>query len=129
MKIHGSGNLPYSERRKQAVVKALPRLTLTAVDGYVASATAFPGLKYGSAETLGQFRVMSGILGAVHGISAIVQLNRETDGLAEKRAAQTMVTGELITAAGFVGLAAGMGTWALPLIAIGEITTNFARFS
>ncbi len=130
MRVSNSGNIPYSQRRKDAIVAGIPQLLTTGTDAYVAAATAFPGLNgLGSPETGGQFRFMSGGLALWHGIQGIRQLKDQPTDLVEKRAAQTAAIGEFISAAGFVGLAAGMGHWALPLVAIGGLTTNFARFS
>lgn len=125
-----NGNIPYSQRRKDAIVAGIPQVLTTATDAYVASATAFPGLNgLGPAEAGTQFRVMSGGLALWHGIQGIRHLNNKSTDMVEKRAAQTAAIGEFISAAGFVGLAAGMGHWALPLVAIGGLTTNFARFA
>lgn len=125
-----NGNIPYSQRRKDAIVAGIPQVLTTATDAYVASAAAFPGLNgLGAPESVVQFRVVSGGLALWHGIQGIRQIRNESSDAVEKRAAQTAAIGEFISAAGFVGLAAGMGHWALPLVAIGGITTNFARFA
>lgn len=123
MTIQAASNVPYSQRRREGAMAAMPRLALDATDAYVAGlATLKPDL--------GLAPVLAGGLAVLHtgfAISQVVMAN-PLDEL-HKRRSQTMALGEFITAAGFVGLAAGLGIWALPVMALGEVTTNFARFS
>lgn len=130
MKVESGRGVPYSQRRKDAVVKSLPQLALSTVDSYVAAATAFPGLGFGPAEASSTpFRVLSGALAVTHAINGYARTQIETHSLVEKRSQQAQCVGEFITAAGFAGLTLGLGPWAVPLVGLGTLTTNIARFS
>lgn len=123
MTIQAASNVPYSQRRRESAMAAMPRLALDATDAYVAGlATLKPDL--------GFTPILAGGLAALHTGLAIGQvvMASPVDEI-HRRRSQTMALGEIITAAGFVGLAAGLGLWALPVMALGEVTTNFARFS
>lgn len=123
MTIQAASNVPYSQRRREGAMAAMPRLALDATDAYVAGlSTLKPDLPMAP--------VLAGGLAALHTGFAIGQvvMASPVDEI-HRRRAQTMALGEIITAAGFVGLAAGLGLWALPVVALGEVTTNFARFS
>ncbi len=126
MRIEGS----YSERRREAVVRSLPTLAISATDSYVGAATAYNAFGLAAAGAEGVLPFASGALAAYHGLRVLrntyLAFNAET--LIERRRAQTRVLGHLAIGAGLVGLAAGMGPAALPILAIGELTNLYANF-
>ncbi|GMU51869.1 MAG: hypothetical protein AMXMBFR33_10150 [Candidatus Xenobia bacterium] len=121
-------NIPYSQRKREAAAKAVPRLAINAVDGYVAAATL---QGFGGQAAAGTFSVLSGGLAAFHVGSGIRFMMKASDSRDEvdKKRLQTMAIGEVLTGVGFAGMAFGLGLWAIPVVALGEITTNFARFT
>ncbi len=125
-----ASNIPYSQRKREAVAQAVPHLAVGAADAYVATAV-LKGL--GGAQAAGTFSVISGGLAVVHGGRGIWNLmmasDQENKSQVEKKRFQTMALGEFITGVGFAGMAFGLGLWALPVVALGEVTTNFARFT
>lgn len=130
-----ASNIPYSQRKREAVARAIPHLAVGAADAYVATAV-IKGL--GGEAAAGTFGVLSGGLAAVHAGRGIWNLcmasnqenryNPERSPI-EKKRFQAMAVGEFITAAGFAGMTFGLGMWALPAIALGEVTTHYARFT
>ena len=114
----------YIERTREARLKAVPALGLNAADVYIGAtqslahlgATAAPVMQAGAAG-----------LAVWHGISCIYHLNHG-DTPSDKLREQTLAIGDFITGAGLIGAAAGIGVWSLPLIGIGLLTSNFARF-
>lgn len=129
-----ASNIPYSQRKREAVAKAIPHLAVGATDAYVAGAV-LQGLGGSAVST--HFSVLSGGLAVVHAGRGIWNMmmagnqdNRYQPGSpVEKKRFQAMAIGEIITGVGFAGMAFGLGMWALPVVALGEVTTNFARFS
>lgn len=123
-----ASNIPYSQRKREAVARAIPHLAVGAADAYVATAV-LKGL--GGADASGTFHVLAGGLAVVHAGRGIWNMMAPDDRTSEteKKRYQTMVLGEIITGVGFAGMAFGLGLWALPVVALGEVTTNFARFT
>lgn len=130
-----ASNIPYSQRKREAVARAIPHVAVGAADAYVATAV-LQGL--GGQAAAGTFGVLSGGLAAVHAGRGIWNLmmasNQDNDynksrSPIEKKRFQAMAIGEFITGVGFAGMTFGLGMWALPVVALGEVTTNFARFT
>lgn len=136
MTITTSG-VPYSQRRREAFVQGLPRTAMTLTDTYIGGATALAqaGItSFGAgvfAPSLPTLQLFCGGLAAAHGIYALRQawVSASTEDKVESRRASATAIGEFLTAAGFVGLAAGYGPVAAPLVLLGNVTTNFARMA
>jgi hypothetical protein len=125
------GEIPYSQRKRDEFLARIPRLAADGVDAYVAGLSLhMPDLGHIPVAGWRAMPFLNGGLALAHGIYGATRLfsNHSDDPLAQGRA-RTMGVGELLTAAGFAGLAFGLGLWALPLLAIGEVTTNFAQFA
>lgn len=117
----------YSQERRDHILKACPRVAVDALDVYVAGVSAFGSL---SQTVRGLANVSTGVAAAGHGISGLAHLAASaTDDRMVSLRYRAMGIGEFVTALGFVGMTAGMGPWALPLIGIGMATTNYAQFS
>ncbi|MEW6283505.1 MAG: hypothetical protein AB1758_33150 [Candidatus Eremiobacterota bacterium] len=119
--------IPYSQRKREAITRAIPRLAIDATDVYVAAATI-----KGLGQESGVMPFVSGGLAAFHVISAIMHANQSSKSFhteVERKRLGVMAIGEAITGAGLGMLTFGVGLWALPVLALGEITTNYAQFA
>ncbi|MBI3926348.1 MAG: hypothetical protein HY319_12475 [Armatimonadetes bacterium] len=123
-----SAAVPYSRRRRLEMAKAIPRLALDAVDLYVAGAALLGRLGPASGALTVGLAGAHGVVGATRTIHNMCVDDRVYTEM-EKRRNYSDAVGDLLTAAGFVGISAGMGVWALPLIAVGELTSNYAQFA
>lgn len=110
----------YSERQQSRKYDMAKKVALGAADVYVAGATAMAP----AGSTLSTIMPwMSGAAGVFHAIQGFAALKWYPDASGEVTSqARAMGTGNLITAGGFGALAFGFGIWALPIIAIGQIT-------
>ncbi|MBM3461728.1 MAG: hypothetical protein FJX76_06460 [Armatimonadetes bacterium] len=123
-----ANNNNYAQQARDAKLNKMPRLAFEALDVYVAGARSLAEL----GETAsGVLQVGCGVMAAGHAIYGITRLLCRADSQdhSEKLRYSAMAVGEFISAAGFVGLTAGMGVWALPLLGIGLATTNFAQYA
>lgn len=122
----------YGSKIQKAKLHMAARLAVGGVDLYTAGATAFAPAE----STLSSVMPwMSGVAAVGHGIYGLTKVATDTSedyvtnvGYVKEwnaRPAQDYAvgTGHLITAAGFGALAFGLGPWALPLLAIGQITS------
>lgn len=116
--------LPYSERRLQTTANHVSRATTDVADAFVT------GLSILQPQTSGLFWLDAGMAvgHAAYGISRIAQGSSENATPYEAQRNYTMAFGEGLQVAGYVGLAFGMGAWALPIMATGAIISNFAYF-
>jgi hypothetical protein len=118
----------FAAQKREAMIGAIPRLAWDGLDMYVSGARAFAQV----GETAsGVLQVGCYGLGALHGIAGIRSFIHAADAqtTSEQLRHRASAYGDCITGLGYVGLAAGMGAWALPLVAIGLATTNYARFA
>lgn len=118
----------FAAQKREAMLAAIPRLSFDALDTYVAGAQAFAPLTQAASEVLTVGCVGVGVLHGIAGIRSFCRASGNGDS-SEALRLRASGYGDCITALGYVGLAAGMGPWALPLVAIGVATANYARFA
>lgn len=118
----------YSQQQRDAILRKVPRLAFDALDAYVGGVRAFAPL----AETASTvMTVGSAVMGVGHAGYAVTRLfvASDTEDRSEKLRYRAIAVGDFVTALGYVGLAAGMGPWALPLMAVGLATANYATYA
>jgi len=115
-----SGGGSYKQQRTDRILTVMPHLALATADVYAAAAvTVLPSVSRLQVAT----PWVCGAAGAIHGIYGITQWASESSTSSKERALQiARGWGHVITAAGYAGLAFGLGPWGLPIIAIGEAT-------
>jgi hypothetical protein len=108
----------YSQDRKDAIMATVPHVALAAADVYAAaSVTVLPPASAFQAAT----PWIGGVAAIGHAIYAGTQIFADSyNGPTTLQTARGC--GHLITAAGFATLAFGLGVYALPIIALGEVT-------
>jgi hypothetical protein len=119
-----------------------PRVALCSADAYVSGCTTLalpalghwhPGTALGTnvVESAGRFHtalpVINGVMAGGHVILGLVYLCSDTDYKKESAAYKALKVagiGELVTAVGMAGQAAGLGLWALPVTLLGMVTAT-----
>ena len=104
----------YDQERRDRLMALAPQVAMATADVYAGSTPFFP--------THSGFPVVDGVLAAGHVVYGLVKAGNANGDYTIDRKAMGQGVGHLITGAGFAGLAAGVGAWALPLIFIGEAT-------
>lgn len=118
----------YAQQQRDELLNKVPRLAFDAMDAYVGGVRAFAPLS----ETAGTVMTVGSVVMAVghagFGITRLV-VAADSENHSEKLRNRAIGIGDFVTALGYVGLAAGMGPWALPLLGIGMATTNYATYA
>lgn len=117
-------SLPYSERKLQTTANHVGRAVADVADAYVT------GLTIMQPNTSGVMwlDIGMGVGHAAYGINRLLKAGDEKSTKYESQRAVTQAFGEGLQVAGYAGLAFGMGPWALPIVALGAVVSNFAYF-
>ncbi len=123
MQVNNS-SLPYSERKLQQTASHVSRGVADVADVFVT------GLNFMQPHSTGLMwlDIGMGVGHALYGISRVAVAMDEDKTPYEAQRCRTQAFGECLQVAGYVGLAAGMGPWALPIVALGAAVSNFAYF-
>jgi hypothetical protein len=111
-------NNNYKQQQRDRIMAVVPQVALAAADAYAGAATT---LMPATESLQGALPIFSGVMGAGHALYGIIQVFPSDYGDKPKLDIARGV-GHIITGAGFGALCAGLGVYALPIIALGEVT-------
>jgi len=118
----------YAQQQRDELLNRVPRLAFDVMDAYVGGVRALAPLSETASKVMAVGSVVMAVGHAGFGISRLVVAADSEDHSAKLRN-RAIGIGDFVTALGYVGLAAGMGPWALPLVGIGMATTNYATYA